>query len=115
MRVEMVDHVGGDAVEGQMAGCPVQVHPDPTRLDVLGGHNLKLLSVPPGCVLTSIVAFQAPGTVVVSQDAPVVFLLAVDAFVGYADVGPLRPLQLPVAAPRQALLTQHLPFIYYIK
>lgn len=98
-------HAASYAVKGQNTCCVVQVHAYPGGV---GGVDGFVHAVVPGRV-TCVRAQEAPGLVVVSQQAQRAFALPADAFVGHADGELPAPLDLPVeAASGQSLPAQHL-------
>ena len=97
----------GDAVEGQSAGWPVQVHSYSAGAGRGGTYGTLIIIVPGRVTVTT--AFQTPGLVIASKPTVSTHPFPLDAFIGhcYMNLNP-TPLSLPVAASRQTLYTQHL-------
>ena len=99
--------VRGDAVEGQSAGWPVQVH---SYCAGAGGGDRYVsgLIIVSGRV-TVRRAEQTPGLGIISQCALITPPFPLDAFIRHRYMSPTpTPLSLPVAASRLTLSTQHL-------
>ena len=99
--------VRGDAVEGQSACWPVQVHSYSARAGGGGRYGSPLIIVPGRVTVTR--AFQTPGLVITSKQAVSTPPFPLDALICHCYLIPTTtPLSLPVAASRQTLSTQHL-------
>lgn len=98
--------LGVDDVEGQHPGWPVQVHSDPVGGRGRGADGRRCTVVADG--VTTSVAVESPGLVVLSKLAVSVVALPPDASVTDRDEGPSLTLHLPVAATGQAVPAQHL-------
>ena len=105
-RVQVGECVRGDAVEGQSACRPVQVH---SYSSGAGGRYVSHVLIVPGKVSVT-TAIHTPGFVIISKPAVITPLLfPLDAFVCHCyHSTSTTPLRLPVAASRQTLPTQHL-------
>ena len=97
----------GDAVEGQSAGRPVQVHSYSPGAGG-GGRYVSVFIIVSGRV-TIRRALQTPGLVITSKQAVSTPPFPLDALICHCYLIPTTtPLSLPVAASRQTLSTQHL-------
>src|SRR4029434_6491115 len=85
-RVEVCECVRGDAVEGQSAGWPVQVHSYSSGAG--GGDRYdSVFIIVPGRV-TVRRAFQTPGLVITSQCALITLPFPLDAFIRHRYMSP---------------------------
>ncbi|KAG5853651.1 hypothetical protein ANANG_G00028250 [Anguilla anguilla] len=103
--------VRGDAVEGQSASRPVQIHPYSAEWGWGGSYVSGCLFVYGRAFLFR--AVQTPGLVVVSKRTGTTPSFPANRFKGHGNAGQLppflhAPLCLPVAALRQPLSAQHL-------
>lgn len=108
-RVQVGECVRGDAVEGQSACWPVQVHS--YSLGAGGGDRYGSAFIIVSGIVTVRRAEQSPGLVIISQCALITppFPFPLDAFIRHSYISPTpTPLSLPVAASRLTLFTQHL-------
>src|SRR4029434_539775 len=106
-RVQVGECVRGDAVEGQSAGRPVQVHSYSSGEGGRGTYVSGLIIVASRVITRR--AVQTPGLVIMSQHAVIILPFPLDAFIRHRYMSPTpTPLSLPVAASRLTLSTQHL-------
>ena len=105
--MQVSECVRGDAVEGQSAGRPVQVHSYSSGAG--GGVRYgSVFIIVPGRV-TVRKALQTPGLVITSQCGLTTLPFPLDAFIRQRYMSPTpTPLSLPVAASSLTLSTQHL-------
>ena len=99
--------VRGDAVEGQSACWPVQVHSYSSGAGGGGRYDSVFIIVPGRVTVRR--AEQTPGLGIISKPGLITPPFPLDAFIRHSYRNPTpTPLSLPVAASSQTLSTQHL-------
>lgn len=99
--------VGADDVERQESGGPVHVHGYSVGVGGGGGRDGCCCAVVADGITTS-VAVESPGMVVLSKLAVSIVAFPPDTWVTDGDEDPPFTLHLPVTAPSQAVAAQHL-------